>query len=64
VRVRLLAQLARAREAFHVDVNFGDPISPEPTDILLPRLIDPEPLALRGYPMQMVLAEAIEAGTG
>jgi Nucleotidyl transferase AbiEii toxin, Type IV TA system len=59
VRVRLLARLATAREPFHVDVNAGDPIWPGPAEISLPRLLGQEPIPLRGYPMEMVLAEKI-----
>lgn len=59
VRVRLAARLATAVEPFHVDVNIGDPIWPEPTEISLPRLLGQEPILLRGYPMEMVLAEKI-----
>jgi Nucleotidyl transferase AbiEii toxin, Type IV TA system len=59
VRVRLVAHLATAREPFHVDVNVGDPIWPPPADISLPRLLDAAPIRLRGYPMEMVLAEKI-----
>lgn len=39
--------------------NVGDPIWPRPADIALPRLLDGEPISLRGYPMEMVLAEKI-----
>lgn len=59
VRVRLVAILATARETFHVDVNVGDPIWPAPADISLPRLLEQEPIRLRGYPMEMVLAEKV-----
>ena len=59
VRVRLLARLATAREPFHVDVNIGDPIWPVPAEVSLPRLLEQEPIQLRGYPMEMVLAEKI-----
>jgi Nucleotidyl transferase AbiEii toxin, Type IV TA system len=59
VRVRLLARLASAREPFHVDVNVGDPIWPAPAEISLPRLLEQEPIRLRGYPIEMVLAEKI-----
>jgi hypothetical protein len=59
VRIRLVARLASAREPFHVDVNIGDPIWPEPTEIALPRLLGQEPIQLRGYSMEMVLAEKI-----
>jgi len=59
VRVRLVARLATAREPFHVDVNVGDPIWPAPAEISLPRLLGQEPIRVRGYPMEMVLAEKI-----
>lgn len=58
VRVGLSARLATAEVPFHVDVNLGDPISPAPQEILLPRLLG-QPVALRGYPMAMVHAEKI-----
>jgi len=57
--VRLLARLATAREPFHADVSVGDPIWPAPAEIALPRLLEQEPIRLRGYPMAMVLAEKI-----
>jgi predicted nucleotidyltransferase component of viral defense system len=59
VRVRLVARLATAIERFHVDVNVGGPIWPAPADISLPRLLGEEPIRLRGYPLEMVLAEKI-----
>jgi Nucleotidyl transferase AbiEii toxin, Type IV TA system len=64
--VSLTARLATAVIRFHVDVNVGDPISPEPEYVQLPRLLGGE-ITLRGYPLPMVLAEkivtAIERGT-
>lgn len=59
VRVRLVATLATAREPFHVDVNIGGPIWPGPVEVSLPRLLEADPIHLRGYPMEMVLAEKI-----
>jgi Nucleotidyl transferase AbiEii toxin, Type IV TA system len=59
VRIGLVARLASAREPFHVDVNIGDPIWPEPAEIWMPRLLGQEPIQLRGYSMEMVLAEKI-----
>ena len=38
VRVTLGAQLATARMRFHVDVNVGDPIWPNPETVQFPRL--------------------------
>ena len=39
VRVRLPVALGKARLTIGIDVNFGDPIWPAPTEIDLPRLI-------------------------
>jgi predicted nucleotidyltransferase component of viral defense system len=58
VRVTLSGTLSRATSRLHVDVNVGDPIWPEPQNITLPRLLDGA-LVVRGYPLEMVLAEKI-----
>lgn len=67
VRVHAGAHLASARLAFHVDVNVGDPIWPEPATVAVPRLRGGEPIRLPGYPMHMIHAEkivtAIQRGT-
>lgn len=66
IRVTLGGALSRAVVRFHVDVNVGDPIWPEPLQISLPRLIGGA-ISVRGYPLEMVLAEkivtALERGT-
>jgi hypothetical protein len=58
VRVSLVAQLATARLAFHVDINVGDPIWPGPQTVTLPRLLGGE-IERLGYPIPMVLAEKL-----
>lgn len=58
VRVGLSAKLGPADVPFHVDVNVGDPITPSPQVIELPRVLG-QPVTLRGYPMEMVHAEKI-----
>ncbi|SDD76818.1 Nucleotidyl transferase AbiEii toxin, Type IV TA system [Sanguibacter gelidistatuariae] len=58
VRVKVTARLGTGLVALHVDVNFGDPIWPAPTEAILPLLLGAT-LALRGYPDHMVLAEKI-----
>jgi hypothetical protein len=58
VRVSLKARLATAKITFHVDVNVGDPITPEPQTVQLPRLLGGS-VELRGYPLPMVHAEKI-----
>ncbi len=39
VRVTMTARLASARQHFHIDMNMGDPISPAPKQVRLPRLL-------------------------
>lgn len=58
IRVTLGGTLSRATVRFHVDVNVGDPIWPEPQQVGLPRLLTGV-LQVRGYPLEMVLAEKI-----
>jgi hypothetical protein len=58
VRVKITARLATAKVALHIDVNFGDPIWPAPTEAVLPLLLGGT-LRLTGYPDHMVLAEKI-----
>jgi hypothetical protein len=58
VRVTVLGALATARVSFHVDVNFGDPIWPAPTDVIVPRLLGGT-ITLRGYSVAMIHAEKI-----
>ena len=58
VRLSMRAHLATARPHFHVDVNVGDPITPAPQELHLPRLLGGE-VVVRGYPLVMVHAEKI-----
>jgi hypothetical protein len=58
-RVKIPAELATCRGRLQVDVNIGDPISPGPQLVELPRLIDDSPIRLNGYPLHMVHAEKI-----
>jgi Nucleotidyl transferase AbiEii toxin, Type IV TA system len=67
VRVTLGGRLSQARIRFHVDVNVGDPVWPEPQEVHLPRLLGGDTIDLAGYPLHMVHAEkmvtAIQRGT-
>lgn len=67
VRVTMTAALSRALVTFHIDVNVGDPVSPAPVLVSVPRLLGGRPLTLSGYPLPMVFAEkvvtAVQRGT-
>ena len=68
VRVHIDCRLATAKTHLKVDVNIGDPITPAPQQIRIPRLLDKtDTIDLLGYPLHMVHAEklvtAIQRGT-
>lgn len=66
VRVSFAATLATAQVNFHVDINVGDPVEPEPTITSVPRILGGS-IEVLGYPVEMVIAEklvtAIQRGT-
>jgi predicted nucleotidyltransferase component of viral defense system len=66
VRVTMPCTLETADVSFHVDVNVGDAIWPEPEMVSLPRLLGGT-IQIRGYSVEMILAEkvvtAIQRGT-
>lgn len=59
LRAKVSGSLATAILRFHIDINIGDPIWPEPRSIELPRLLGSAPLTLDGYSAELVLAEKI-----
>lgn len=63
VRVRFHATLARARIPMQLDIGFGDVITPGPTEIEYPTLLDFPAPVLRAYPKETVVAEKLEALT-
>jgi hypothetical protein len=58
VRISMAATLLPAKHSFHVDVNVGDPISPAPQEVQIPRLLGGQ-ISVKGYPLEMVHAEKI-----
>ena len=61
IRVTLIAQVTSARIRLQVDVGFGDAITPDPTVIDFPALLDFPAPRLRAYPRETVIAEKLEA---
>jgi hypothetical protein len=57
-RVRMWAAIATARIRLSLDLNFGDPVTPDPQRIELPSVRSgTEPVRVLGYPIETVLAE-------
>lgn len=62
IRVKLLCKLGNIRIPLHVDVGFGDAITPEPALCTFPALLpDYPPVCIRSYPIYTVVAEKLEA---
>ncbi|MCP3994284.1 MAG: nucleotidyl transferase AbiEii/AbiGii toxin family protein [bacterium] len=59
LRAKVTGTLATAMIRFHIDINIGDPLWPDPQPVKLPRLLSPTPLAISGYSAELVLAEKI-----
>ena len=63
VRVLFHATLARARIPMQLDIGFGDVITPGPTEVEYPAMLDFPAPVLRAYPKETVIAEKLEALT-
>jgi hypothetical protein len=57
VRVRFTAYLGTARVPMQVDVGFGDPITPGPSAVRLPTILDFPSPELQGYSRESTIAE-------
>jgi predicted nucleotidyltransferase component of viral defense system len=62
-RVQFHATLARARIPMQLDIGFGDVITPVPTEVVYPTMLDFPAPVLRAYPKETVIAEKLEAIT-
>jgi hypothetical protein len=60
VRVTMEAKISTASVKLRLDINFGDPVTPDPRVIELPALRPGvEPVRVLGYPIETVLAEKL-----
>jgi predicted nucleotidyltransferase component of viral defense system len=58
VRLSVPSRIERAKAVLRLDVNVGDPVTPQPVGIDYPALLD-RPFRLLGYPVATVLAEKL-----
>jgi len=63
IRVQFRATLARARVPMQLDIGFGDVVTPGPTEVAYPTMLDFPAPVLRAYPKETVIAEKLEALT-
>lgn len=59
LRLSMTATIARARLKLQLDVSFGDPVTPEPREIVYPQQLAEEGFQLYGYPIATVIAEKL-----
>ncbi len=60
VRIAMNARLATATVKFRLDINFGDPVTPEPQRVSLPSIRpNTARIDVLGYPLETVLAEKL-----
>lgn len=61
VRIDFVAELAGARLPMHIDIGYGDAITPGALDIEYPSLLEQPTARLRAYPPETVVAEKFQA---
>jgi predicted nucleotidyltransferase component of viral defense system len=60
VRVYVIARLGTARIKVHVDVGFGDAVTPAPLELHYPTMLDLPAPVVRSYPIETVVAEKFQ----
>jgi len=61
VRIRFQAYLGETRIPIHIDIGFGDAITPAARMVTYPTLLELPPPVVRAYPVETVVAEKYEA---
>lgn len=62
IRCTLTASLGSARQKLQIDIGFGDAVTPGPSQVEIPRLLDDEtPARIRAYTVETLVAEKLEA---
>lgn len=61
VRITCPVRLGQARIVLQIDVGFGDAITPRPTRVNYPTILDFPPPILKAYPKETVVAEKFQA---
>ena len=61
LRLKFEARLSSARIPIQVDIGFGDAVTPEPSEISYPALLDFPAPTLKAYPREAVIAEKFQA---
>ena len=61
IRIKIKGDLDRANITVQIDIGFGDVVTPDPEEIVVPTLLDQASPKLKAYPIYTVVAEKFEA---
>jgi predicted nucleotidyltransferase component of viral defense system len=61
LRIHILAMLGKARIPLQIDVGFGDAVTPAPSKVVFPTLLDMPAPHVFAYPRETVVAEKFQA---
>ena len=60
IRVKLIAQIAKARLPMQIDIGFGDVVTPPALEVEYPTLLDMPAPKIRAYPPETAVAEKFQ----
>jgi predicted nucleotidyltransferase component of viral defense system len=60
-RIQFLAYFSKARIPIQIDIGFGDAVTPEPSEITYPTLLESTPPKIMAYPRESVVSEKLQA---
>ncbi len=60
LKIRIQSLLGKARVPLHIDLGFGDIVTPGPEEYVLPTILDMPAPKLKTYPVYTVIAEKFE----
>ncbi len=61
VRIKITGVLGQVKQQVQIDFGFGDVIYPAKQDIEFPSILSEDKIKLKGYPLEVIVAEKFEA---
>ncbi|MCL1973081.1 MAG: nucleotidyl transferase AbiEii/AbiGii toxin family protein [Endomicrobia bacterium] len=61
IRIKITGVLGKIKQQVQIDFGFGDVIYPAKQDIIFPSILSEDKIKLKGYPLEVVIAEKFEA---
>jgi predicted nucleotidyltransferase component of viral defense system len=61
IRIKITGRLGQVKQQVQIDFGFGDVVYPAKQDIMFPSILSEDKIKLKGYPLEVVIAEKFEA---